>query len=93
MKQFEDKAELENMLGKDIVIISYPSAWGGQFTERKCWMATKNGEVDDYSLKKHLIKDAEEHKEKWVVIRYHKNGKISITATNIKIVSVKKGDK
>lgn len=88
---FKDIKEIKRKLKKGVVIISYPLCWGGAFTDH-FWMSEIIGEhgADDYNPKEYLIADAERNNQKWVVIRYHKNGKISIMDTNIKKLKTEK---
>lgn len=62
------------------VIIRYPFAWGGQIKDRGFWEAKIEGEsnVWDYDSKENLKKKAEKKGYHWKVLRYHKNGKISV---------------
>ena len=64
--------------GEDVVIIEYPMRWGGQFKDKTFWMATINGDVEDYHLPEILIEDAEKHNRKWVMLKHHKNGTSSV---------------
>jgi len=79
---------------KDTIVIYYPFRWGGQFVDKKFWVAELNGEADDYHTKGTLIANAKRDKKEWVVLKYHrkcKGCKISIAqkSERCKIVSHK----
>ena len=89
MKYYE-----EIIFAKDTIVIYYPFSWGGQFQDKKFWVATLNGDAEDYHLKEALIEDAKKNKREWVVLKYHrkvKGCKISIAkkSEGCKIVSFK----
>ena len=65
-------------LPKGIMIIEYPSAWAGQFSDRTFWCGTINGEVEDYHTKNTLINQAIGMGIEWAVIRNHKDGRRTI---------------
>ena len=60
------------------VVIEYPFDVGGQLKDRWMWMATIDGEVENYNPKKALIAEAEKEGKAWVVLRRHKDGTKSI---------------
>ena len=64
------------------VVIEYPFDVGGQLKDRYMWMATIDGQVEDYHLKNILIKQAEKNGKQWVVLRRHRDGTKSIIDSN-----------
>lgn len=62
---------------KNVMIIHYVHRWGGQLADRKLWEGTMNGDVEDWNSPKQLIKQAEREDVAWIVVRHHKNGKVS----------------
>lgn len=60
------------------VVIRYPFSWGGQIKDKKFWEAQIDGEIWDYDSKENLIEKAIKEGFSWEVLRYHRNGKISI---------------
>ena len=78
----EIKEFAQKKYGKDVVIIEYVHRWGGSFQDTCFWMATINGEVEDYHLKEVLIKEAEKNNRKWVVLRHHRDKTSSIAESS-----------
>ena len=66
------KKYVELEFGKDTMIISYPHGHGGHFKDTAFWMGIINGEVEDYHLQSELIRQAEEQKIEWVVLKTHR---------------------
>lgn len=62
---------------KNVMLIRYVRRWGGHPLDNKWWEGSINGEVEDWNSPKQLIKQAESKGLAWVVIRHHKNGKVS----------------
>jgi len=60
------------------LIIEYAHSWGGSFHDKKFWCGRIGQEVYDYHTKDHLINDAKRKGMNWVVLRYHKDGRVSI---------------
>lgn len=62
------------------IIIRYPFNWGGKIQDRRFWEARIEGDSDiwDYDSKENLKRKAEEKGYNWKVLRYHKNGEISV---------------
>ena len=78
MNMTEIKEFAQKKYGRDVVIIEYVHRWGGQFQDTRFWMATINGDVEDYHLKEVLIKEATKRNRKWVVLRHHRDKTSSI---------------
>lgn len=62
---------------ENVMLIRYVHAWGGQIADRKWWEGTINGEIEDWNSVEQLINKAQNKNIPWVVLRYHKNGKVS----------------
>ena len=72
---------------KDIKVLNifFNHSWGGHPKDRKFWTAIfEDGTLFDYNPKEALKKDIEKEGWYWQVLRYHKNGSISIMETNVK---------
>lgn len=69
-------------LPEGTLIIEYPFRWGGQFADKSFWCGIINQEVYDYHTKDHLINDAKENGWPWAVLRYHKDGRVSIVKSS-----------
>ena len=67
----------EFMRLKNVMIIRHVHRWGGQIADRKFWEGSINGEVEDWNFPSELIKDAKASNIPFLVLRYHKNGKVS----------------
>ena len=69
------------------VIIRYPFNWGGKIQDRRFWEARIEGESDvwDYDSKENLKRKAEKKGYHWKVLRYHKDGKISVVEQHPKL--------
>lgn len=80
MKTSREKvyAEVLARIPKGTLIIEYPHAWGGQFQDKTFWCGLIDGEVWDWHTKNELIRQAKEEGLSWVVLRYHKDGRLSI---------------
>ena len=78
--------KMESTIPKGTMIIEYAHSWGGQFQDKKFWCGRINGEVEDWQTKNELIEEAKEMKIEWAVLKYHKDGRISIveSSSNIK---------
>ena len=62
------------------VIVSYPFARGGQFADRRMWMAELNGDVLDYNPKDALISGALQNGYPVIVLRVHRGGDASVVS-------------
>jgi len=69
------------------VIIRYPFNWGGPIQDKRFWEARIEGESDvwDYDSKENLKRKAENKGYHWKVLRYHKDGKISVVEQHPKL--------
>ncbi len=83
----------EEDLPEGTLIIEYPFRWGGQFADKSFWCGRVGQEVYDYHTKNHLINEAKELGMPWAVLRYHKDGRVSVVkhSPNLKQTN-KKGD-
>jgi hypothetical protein len=64
--------------GLGVVRIEHVHRWAGQLADRHLWMATIDGEVDDYARKDALIRQAEKEGREWYVVRHHQGGGESV---------------
>lgn len=65
-----------------IFYISWAKGHGLRSKGKTFWCAEKDGDVVDYHLKSELIKRAKSKGEKYAVVRYHKDGRLSIVEKN-----------
>jgi len=75
---------------KGAVVIEHAHCVGGQFKDHHFWMASINGEVEDYNYKQNLINDAKREGKQWVVLRRHKNGTKSIVKQSVVVSNDKR---
>lgn len=76
MKRRFDEIDLADL--KNTMVIRHCHSWGGQPADRKFWEGQIGDEVHDWHTKDNLKKQAVSMGLKWVVIRQHRNGQISI---------------
>ncbi len=71
---------MRNKIKKKILIIRHQHNIGGQIADRRFWEGAIEGETDvwDWHTKENLKKQAEEAGMGWRVLRYHRDGTISI---------------
>ncbi len=74
---------------KGTMIIEYPFRWGGQFTDKTFWCGRIDQEVYDYHTKGHLIQEAKDNNMNWAVLRYHKDGKVSVVEHSLNLNNTK----
>ena len=70
--------DLNDRLGE--VRIEHAHRVGGHIGDRHLWMATINGEVEDYNSKDALIRQAEKASLSWYVVRHHRAGGETVVA-------------
>ncbi len=75
---------MKKYLYKKTLIIRHQHNIGGQIADRVFWEGRIEGteEVYDWDTKKHLIELAERENMNWKVLRYHRNGTISVIQEN-----------
>ena len=74
---------MEDRKTKRTILIRY-ERWGGNFYDQHWWTGIfeDTGDVYDYHTKETLKADAERDGYAWKVLRYHKDGRISVMETS-----------
>lgn len=73
-----NKLKSNNNSSREMVKIRY-NWWGNANIKNRVWEAIlPNGDVLDYGSISRLIRVCEEEGYDWQVLRYHRNGKISV---------------